>query len=109
MSCAKVDMIYLRGDRGGVNQESDATRESCREPDVRGGRELQQALLVAVRDVERADERVQGLPRDAVLAPRERLELLVGLFAAVAAHHGLDRLGQHLPGVLEVLAQAFGA
>src|SRR5690554_2161643 len=34
------------------------------------------------------------------------LEFFVGLFDIVAAHHGLDRLGQYFPGVVQVFVQA---
>jgi hypothetical protein len=39
------------------------------------------------------------------LATGERLQLLVGLGQAVAAHHGLHRFGQHFPGAVEVGGQ----
>src|SRR5262245_29006159 len=75
---------------------SKITSEACRKPDVGRRREVQQALFVAVWDVKGTDERVQRLSRNAVLASRERFELLVGLLATVTPHHGLNRLGQHL-------------
>jgi hypothetical protein len=42
------------------------------------------------------------------LAARQRLQLLVGFRHRVAAHHRLDRLGQHLPVGVEVRQQARG-
>ena len=41
------------------------------------------------------------------LAARDFLQLLVGALHAEAAHHGLDRLGQHFPGGVEVVGQRF--
>ena len=43
------------------------------------------------------DERAQRLARHAGLAARQRLQLLVRLGQAVAAHHRLDRLRRALP------------
>ena len=62
----------------------------------------EQALFGFFGDVEAADEGLEGGGRDAVLAAGEGFELLVGLRHGVAAHHGLDGLGQELPGGIEV-------
>src|SRR5689334_24419569 len=60
---------------------------------VVGGREPEQALLFLLRQLESLYEGAQGFLAD-LLAARVALELLVGLRQAVAAHHGLDGLGQ---------------
>src|SRR5262245_9442414 len=113
MSRAKVDIKrYLEATPMQIKTGADfleVASEARRVPDVAGGRELEQALSVAVRDIERTDERVQSLSRDPILPARERLEFLVGLLLAVAPHYGLDRFGQHLPGALEILADPLGA
>src|SRR6476620_504715 len=49
-----------------------------------------QAVLLFLRNLQRADQPVQRFGRDR-LAARDLLELLVGALHAEAAHHGLDR------------------
>src|SRR5689334_17195557 len=78
------------------------------EPDVGRGRELEQALAVGLGNRERADECVEVVARDAALAARELLQLLVRVRHPVRAHHGLHRLGEHVPRALEVGSDARG-
>src|SRR5690348_11980298 len=80
---------------------SDVARKLRREPGVGRRCQVQEALLVGTGEVQRIDENAQRLTRDA-LAARQRLQLLVGFGQAVAAHHGLDRFGEHFPGYVEV-------
>ena len=80
----------------------DPLREFRREPDVGRGRQRLQPRLRVVRAAQPVDERVQRLARHARASARERLQLLVRIGDAVAAHHRLDRLGQHLPVGVEV-------
>jgi hypothetical protein len=40
------------------------------------------------------------------LAACQLFQLLVRLFQAVAAHHGLDRLGEHFPVVVQIVGDA---
>ena len=47
---------------------------------------------------------MQGLGGDG-LAAGDFLELFVGAGHAEAAHHGLDRLGQHFPGAVQIVGQ----
>jgi ribulose 1,5-bisphosphate synthetase/thiazole synthase len=56
------------------------------------------------RNGQRGDEALHQLARDG-LAAREVLQLVVGVGQAVAAHHGLHRLGQHFPGGVQVGGQ----
>ena len=92
--------------RQGIKTSSDVSRQPRGEADLAGGRELAQALLFAFRQWEPVDESVQRVSCDAVSPAGKGLELLVGLLEAVTPHHGLDRFRQHLPRLLEVLAQA---
>ena len=68
--------------------------------------QLHQPLFRFLRNGEFGDEGVQRFPGDAALAAGEFLELLVGVFHAVAAHHGLDGFRQHFPVVVQVFIQA---
>ncbi|CAM2144420.1 Glutathione s-transferase protein [Paraburkholderia tropica] len=81
-----------------------ALREFGSLADVRRGRHVQQTLLRVFGNCETRDEGLQRFARDA-LAAREFLQLLVRVFDAVAAHHGLHRLGQHFPRGVEVVVQ----
>ena len=47
---------------------------------------------------------MNGLRRD-TLAAGERLKLFIGMRHTVAAHHGLDGLGEHFPSVIEVFGK----
>src|SRR3546814_17502868 len=62
---------------------------------------------VCSSDLERGDELAHRGFRDA-LAAGERLELLVGIGQAVAAHDGLHGFGEDFLGCVEVGGQAFG-
>src|SRR5690348_3977221 len=86
---------------------SDVAREIGGKAGVGGWRQRQQALLVGIGKRERRDERLQRFARDA-LAARQRLQLFVRLRQAVAAHHRLDRFGQHFPACVEVGGDAIG-
>ena len=82
-----------------------ATRQLGRLADIGARGQRQQLLARFGRHLERADEFLQRLARDA-LAARQFLQLLVRILDAVAAHHRLHRLGQHFPGVVQVCLQA---
>src|SRR5437763_6444689 len=56
--------------------------------DVRAGGHRKQAVLLGLRDLQRADQRMQVFASDG-LAARHFLELLVRAVHAVAAHDGL--------------------
>jgi hypothetical protein len=79
-------------------------RQRRRQAGVAGRRHRQQALLLFGRQGQAVDEALHQLARHG-LAAGEGLQLLVGVGQAVAAHHGLDRLGQHFPGGVEVGGQ----
>ena len=70
--------------------------------DIGGGRERHQTSLGVSRDVESGNEGTDRFLINAVLAARERLELLVGVRHSVTAHDGLHGFGQHFPSSVEV-------
>nr|GEU28146.1 hypothetical protein [Tanacetum cinerariifolium] len=86
-----------------LNQDGFSQRRG--DADVVGRRHGQQAVLGWLRNRQAGDEVAQRVLRDA-LAAREFLQLLVRILDAVAAHHGLHRLGQHFPVGVQVGFQA---
>src|SRR5690606_39276648 len=68
---------------------------------VSGRREAAQAVALRLRDLEPRDELLEQLPGH-LAAAGQRLQPLVGIRDAVTAHHGLERLGEHLVAVREV-------
>src|SRR5512134_3378452 len=79
----------------------DAAGEARRDPQVGGGREPQQPRLLRFGDRQAAHEAMQRVAVDAAAPAGEFLEAVVGIRHAVAAHHGLDRLRQDFPGLLQ--------
>ena len=68
--------------------------------DVGGRSEFHQAFFSLSGDVKLGDKFMNGLRRD-TLAAGERLKLFIGMRHTVAAHHGLDGLGEHFPSVID--------
>src|SRR5580704_3284364 len=66
---------------------------------VTTGFELLKPRLDLVRELKRGDETAHRLAVDRT-PTGQFLETFVGIFQSMAAHHGLHRLGQHLPGAV---------
>ena len=86
---------------------SDFAGELCGQTGVAARQQIAQARLVVGRQVQPVDEAAHRLGSDA-LAAGQRLELLVRVGQAVAAHHRLHGFGQHFPGSIEIGGQALG-
>ena len=87
---------------GLFNERSAAAGKLDGLADIGGGRERHQTSLGVSRDVESGNEGTDRFLINAVLAARERLELLVGVRHSVTAHDGLHGFGQHFPSSVEV-------
>src|SRR5690606_11319074 len=99
-----VFTVFLRSPFATGLARSDRPRLRRRIANVAGRRQRQQCGLGVGRNIERLHETLDRLPVDG-LAPRQRLQLLVGLGHAEAAHHGLDGFGEDFPAVVEILFQ----
>src|SRR6266446_6577239 len=90
----KIGLLDLTSELGGL-------------ADVAGRREFEQPRLLGLRQREAADESAHRFAVNA-LAARERLEPLVGIGKAIAAHHRLHGFAEHFPVGLQVLEHSRG-
>src|ERR1700674_1796011 len=101
MASPRLDLLrYIEARSGGIKRESDDSCEVGGQPDVGRRGELEQALLLALRDFQPPNESVERIARDAALAPRQVFELFIGVWHAIAPQHGLDRFGEDFPRLL---------